>query len=270
MVNYNISTVVSSAGRANIQPKNKIYNPANIKKDTFENENKTEALKKSSYPNIINITSPFYSAISPQLLFKIFNNKNYIKSLINRNPDIGKVLNSVGIENPVICTDNLSNITNSHILTTAAYALNTADELGLTMADKKLLEQAAVFHDFGKILMPEEIINKPDKLEQNERKIIDTHAEIGAELLETAGMSKKITNLIRYHHKPSKDDVLCNILSAADIYSALREERSYKKTMSREDAFSVLDQKAEGGEVSKEAVEALKKSLGYNKKRIRV
>ncbi len=250
----NIGSIVSPADKINIQPKSKTYSCENVRKasDFFETTQKRTA-SKSYTSNPVNL------GLSPHLLFRIYNNKNYIKNLIEKNPKIEKILNSVGIKNPEICTDNLSNISNSHIVTTTAYALQIANQLGLSAADKKALEQAAVFHDFGKVLIPEKIINKPGKLDENERKIINAHTELGAELLETAGMSKVITNLIRNHHNPKKNDLLGNILAVADIYSALREERCYKKTMSAKSAISILDKKAENGELNTNVVHALEK-----------
>ena len=56
-------------------------------------------------------------------------------------------------------------------------------------------------------------------------------------------------------------DILGQILSVADIYSALREERSYKQELHEEDALYLLDQKAIKGEVSTEVVDALKSSV---------
>ncbi len=202
-------------------------------------------------------TKPLTSQYNPNLLLKVYNNENFINQLMKKNPQIGEILKSVGIDTPVISTENLSSLT-KHITATTEYALEIADKLGLSAADKKVLEQAAIFHDFGKVLMPEEIINKSGKLDKHEREIIDTHAAIGAELLKTAGMNKRVTDIIKNHHTPTDNDILCNILSVADIYSALREERSYKKPMRKEEALSILDQKAEQGEVSTEVVNALK------------
>jgi HD-GYP domain-containing protein (c-di-GMP phosphodiesterase class II) len=136
----------------------------------------------------------------------------------------------------------------------------------LNTKDKEILEWASVFHDFGKMLMPKEIINKPGKLDPKERKIINLHAELGYELLKNTSITgkkdidKRIIDLVKNHHNPMENsgDVLCQILSVADIYSALREKRSYKDQMPVEEALDILDQKAKNGEVSTEVVNALR------------
>ena len=225
-------------------------------KDSFVNSDKNVI---SSERN--NLTNPLLSQYSPKLLLKIYNNESFVKSLIKKNPQIKKILKSVGIENIEITTNNLSSITNTHLITTTLFANKIANELGLSTADKKALEQASIFHDFGKILIPPKIINKRGKLNPKEREIINTHSEIGAELLESAGMNKRITNIIRHHHKPKHENILCNILAVADIYSALREERCYKKSMSKKSAIEIIEIKAKNGELDKKIVEALKKAI---------
>ena len=144
--------------------------------------------------------------------------------------------------------------------TTTANALSIANKMGLSAVDKKDLELACVFHDFGKILIPPEIINKPEALSKQEKQIIDLHAQLGFELLSSTGMNERVLNLIKNHHVPQGEnaDILSQILSVADIYSALREERSYKQQLKEQDALNLLDQKALKGEVSTEVVNALK------------
>ena len=182
--------------------------------------------------------------------------------LISQNPKVKQILDSKGLEvniNP----SNIKNIMNTHLTTTTAYALQIANKMGLSAADKKDLQMACVFHDFGKVLIPEEIINKPEALTQSEKEIIDLHAELGYELLSNSGINNRVLNLIKNHHMPQGQnaDVLSQILSVADIYSALREERSYKQELHEEDALYLLDQKALKGEVSTEVVDALKATV---------
>ena len=132
--------------------------------------------------------------------------------------------------------------------------------MNLSSADKKMLEQACVFHDFGKILIPTEILNKPGELTPDEKKIMDLHAEFGYELLSNTNIDKKVLNLVKNHHMPqaANNDILGEILSVADIYSALREQRSYKQPLTQKEAMQILDQKAQKGEVSTEVVNSLK------------
>ena len=218
-----------------------------------------QPLKTTSTPNLSANITGFYS---PKQLLSAYSSLDYVSSLISSNPKVKEILDSKGL--PVnINPSNIKNIASTHLTTTTAYALQIANKIGLSSADKKDLEMACVFHDFGKILIPEEIINKPETLNQHEKEIIDLHAELGYELLSNSGINNRVLTLIKNHHMPlsQESDLLSQILSVADIYSALREERSYKQELLEEDALYLLDQKALKGEVSTEVVEALKSSV---------
>ena len=119
-----------------------------------------------------------------------------------------------------------------------------------------------IYFIFGKEStgIPKEILNKPGKLNEQERQIMDLHADLGYELLSGTSINKRVLNLIKNHHMPveTNNDVLGQILSVADIYSALREQRSYKAPLSDKETLQILDQKAKNGEVSTEVVNTLK------------
>ena len=222
-------------------------------------------LIKNYYQNPVKqrrVSSSVVDLYSPKQLLSAYSSPDYVNYLIDLNPNVKNILDSKGLSvniNP----SNIKNIMNTHLTTTTAYALQIANKMGLSPVDKKDLEMACVFHDFGKILIPEEIINKPESLSQSEKEIIDLHAELGYELLSNSGINNRVLNLIKNHHMPQGEntDLLAQILSVADIYSALREERSYKQELLEEDALYLLDQKAIKGEVSTEVVDALKSSV---------
>lgn len=223
-------------------------------KDTFQKNNNVTSSKHTIPNNLLNI-------FAPKQILNAYANEKSVDSLANSNSKVKDILDANGVEYAVH-PENIRNIQNSHLSTTTAFALKIANEMKLSQADKMALEQACVFHDFGKILIPKEILNKPGRLNSEEKEIMDLHAELGYELLSTTGMNKRTLELIKNHHKPQEsNDVLCHILSVADIYSALREERPYKAPFTQQEAFEILDQKAENGEVSTEVVEALKASL---------
>lgn len=205
------------------------------------------------------VSAPFVGQYSTRQLINAYANKNYINSLIQANPKLQSMLKANGLEN-TIHPENVRLITNSHLTQTTAYALQIANAMGIQTGEKRTLEQACMFHDFGKILIPKEIVNKAGALTKEEKQTMDLHAELGYELLSQTNMNKRVLNLIKNHHMPvnANNDVLGQILSVADIYSALREERSYKAPLSEKEALEILDQKAKAGEVSTEVVNTLK------------
>ena len=133
------------------------------------------------------------------------------------------------------------------------------------------LQQAAMLHDFGKILIPDNILNKHRPLTDKEKEIVALHSELGYEMLKNQNLNKNVLNLIKYHHQlPNgsgypkiKEDYLpdkaSEILMAADKYSALREQRSYKDAMSRQEALDTIKEDVNTGLISPEIYQALVK-----------
>ena len=139
--------------------------------------------------------------------------------------------------------------------------------------DIKSIQEAALLHDIGKVLIPDNILEKKGSLTDEEKKIMNLHTELGYALLKQMGVSEKVLKLVKYHHqkpdgsgypKAEKNfefDVNSQILQVADIYSALTENRSYHKAYTREEALNIIYEKVENGEILPEVFEALKKSV---------
>ncbi len=225
----------------------------NFKNDLFvKSPKKYSATGVTTYPS-----KPEYT--SKQKL-NSFLNADYTRFLISTNTELKTKLETYALKD--ININNLTSIKNKHLMTTSLYARQIANQLKLNDADKKTLEDACMLHDIGKIFIPEEILNKPTLLTKEEKEIMDLHSELGYELLKGTGVNKRTCEIVRNHHKPcaASTDKLSQILSVADIYSALREKRPYKDSLSSKEAFEILDQKANAGEVSTEVVNALKKA----------
>ena len=131
------------------------------------------------------------------------------------------------------------------------------------------LEDAALLHDIGKVLIPEKILNKEGSLTPQEREIMDLHSTIGRELLKYRGFDLKTLDLIENHHqnvsktgsfaagKEYEHDTVVQILSVADKFSALTENRCYRKEpLSTDDALDILKKDKT---IMPEVYEALKK-----------
>lgn len=136
-----------------------------------------------------------------------------------------------------------------HSLDTARYAVQIALVLDKNI-DLVELAKAGLLHDIGKIDIPIEILNKPGKLNDYERSIMDTHAEKGYERLANTGVEIDLQDVARHHHEKLtgggypdgiKDiKLLTQIITIADIFSALTELRSYKKPITSAKAFEIM------------------------------
>lgn len=135
------------------------------------------------------------------------------------------------------------------------------------------LQEAAMLHDYGKVLIPTQILNKRGRLDAKEHAIMELHSELGYELLKNKGLSDGTLKLIKYHHQNKngtgypgiksdfENSIENQILSVADKYTALREKRSYKNPFSKYEALEILAKEVNDGNISQEVYNALVKAV---------
>lgn len=127
------------------------------------------------------------------------------------------------------------------------------------------LEYAALMHDVGKLGVPEAILNKPDKLSEEEWKIVRRHPDVGVEILNSLHTFDNIVSWIRFHHEridgkgyhdlPGKDIPLAaKMIAIADTYSAITMRRAYKAPKTHEDAIRIISEVA-GTQLDRELVD---------------
>ncbi|MDA3932313.1 MAG: PocR ligand-binding domain-containing protein [Tenericutes bacterium] len=126
------------------------------------------------------------------------------------------------------------------------------EELELKEEEIKELELAGMYHDIGKISIPDAILNKPGKLTQEEYNIIKTHSEISYQILRAADEYSDLAIHALYHHErwdglgyPSRkkgEDIplFSRIICIVDAFEAMTAERVYKEKMSEEAAVKEI------------------------------
>jgi putative two-component system response regulator len=125
----------------------------------------------------------------------------------------------------------------------------------------------ALLHDIGKLKIPQEIINKPGKLDAREFEIIKTHTTLGAEILSgiQGGLGVMVRAVCLYHHEwhngggywglcAGELPAYIPIVSICDVYFALTNERPYKQAWSVQAALDYIQNQA-GAQFSYELVE---------------
>ena len=133
--------------------------------------------------------------------------------------------------------------------------------------DIKSLKEGALLHDFGKVLIPAEILNKNGRLTEDEHKIMHLHSEIGYLLLKNTVQDPEVLSLVRYHHdnkvnhKNFVPDINLQILNIADKYSALTENRVYKKAFTPQQALTIIYGDVQRGDVHPFLYQALAKAI---------
>ena len=245
---------------------NPIFNSINIPQIRF----------RATAPNTyFDVTSPRKDSFNSNPLYDNFANKNTITQLAKSNPQVMQILRENKIPLKVNMKE-LEDLKNGHLMDTRVTAAKIYSALPQNMKEQVNLmdlQQAAMLHDYGKALIPEKILNKNGKLTNEEKKIMDLHSELGYELLKQQGVKQNVLNLIKYHHQnpqgtgyPSvgedyTHDISAQILATADKYSALREKRSYKEPLSRNDALEIINEDVENGQIAPEIYTALEKTV---------
>ncbi len=143
--------------------------------------------------------------------------------------------------------------TYQHCLLVTGIAVDFGLSLGLAKPDMERLYSAAMFHDIGKAKIPLAVLDKPGRLDAQERALIETHPAAGYEVLKAiSGISLEVLDAVRHHHEyldgSGYPDALCaasisdivRILTISDIFAALIEHRHYKPTMPREQAYEII------------------------------
>jgi diguanylate cyclase (GGDEF)-like protein len=164
--------------------------------------------------------------------------------------------------------------TAKHSRTVGAYARHTAAGLGLSPDRVERVHAAGVLHDLGKLGIADAILHKPGKLDDAEWKEIQRHPEIGARILEHAGL-EDIAAWVRAHHERvdgrgypkalagTEIPLEARILAVADAYEAMVADRPYRKGVPPADARAELSRCA-GTQFDRAVVEAFLSSLEHS------
>lgn len=150
------------------------------------------------------------------------------------------------------------NETGMHVIRMSWFSRFLAEQLGKDDAWCELLYNAAPMHDIGKIGIPDRVLLKPGKLDDEEWDIMKKHAEYGAEIIgehpsPLLQLAKEVA--ITHHEKwdgsgypngLSGEDIplSARIIAIADVFDALTSERPYKKAWPEEKAITLLQSEA--------------------------
>ncbi|RKN85840.1 HD-GYP domain-containing protein [Paenibacillus ginsengarvi] len=192
------------------------------------------------------------------LIMQYASNKSIVgalKALFTRDP-IERITNSISpsVKALILATETKDPYTAGHNFRVTMYALRLAEELQATPEQLRALAQGAIVHDVGKINVPDSILNKPGKLTDEERLVIEQHPVKGYELCRSLGFMKEELDIIRSHHERwdgsgypdrlqgERIPRLARIVAVADVYDALTSNRSYRQARSHSEALAFLQE----------------------------
>jgi putative nucleotidyltransferase with HDIG domain len=156
------------------------------------------------------------------------------------------------IEALAVAINAKDEVTHEHVLRVQIYAAGVARLLGCNAEEIEALKAGALLHDIGKIAVPDYILNKPGKLTAAEFEKMKTHTVIGAQILGRVEFPYPVVPVVRHHHerwdgrgypdglKHEEIPLTARILSVVDCFDAVREDRQYRKAMTREEALEFI------------------------------
>jgi putative nucleotidyltransferase with HDIG domain len=146
--------------------------------------------------------------------------------------------------------------TGEHSRAVAELALATAAALGLAEDEAGEVEQVVLLHDIGKVAVPDEILRKPGSLTDEERRIMQTHPEVGARIVASIPSLAHLAPAVRAEHErwdgtgypdglaAEQIPIASRICYACDAYHAMTSDRPYRPRLSPETARAELEQGA--------------------------
>jgi len=193
--------------------------------------------------------------------------------LLNRGPfynifiDMDDILMISNLYRDLI--DFKSPYTATHTTGVAECSSKLSELFGLAAIDIKNMKIAGNFHDIGKLLIPNSILEKPGKLTEQEYAIMRCHSYYTYKTLDSIGGLHKIAQWAGFHHerldgsgypfhlKCEEIDTGARIMAVSDVFTALMEDRPYRKGMDKNQIYRTVKPMADNNKLDKNIVELL-------------
>jgi putative nucleotidyltransferase with HDIG domain len=143
----------------------------------------------------------------------------------------------------VATLDARDRYTAGHSAAVAIYSRDIAKRMGLSDPQQQLVHLCGLVHDIGKIGLPAGLLEKPGALTLEERRLMETHSQIGERILGKVEDYAEIAAIVRHHHErfdgngyPDSlggDEIplLSRVIAVADAYNAMTSDRPYREAM---------------------------------------
>jgi putative nucleotidyltransferase with HDIG domain len=171
--------------------------------------------------------------------------------------DTSKILCQTGsnmeIFNMMQCIRNFDDTTYVHSLNVALICNIIGRWLHFMPEDLEIITLCGLLHDIGKLLVPSEIIQKPSKLTEEEYSTVQSHSQLGYELLKHQGIDERIQKVALLHHERCDGsgypygypghliDSYTKLVSIADVYDAMASPRVYRGPLCPFEVMSIFE-----------------------------
>lgn len=169
--------------------------------------------------------------------------------------------------------DAKSPFTAEHSFGVASLSLFLGELIKLDQCSMEKVELAALLHDLGKLRVEDDVLNKPGALSVSEKLVLNRHGFDSDMILRKIKGFKEVAHLASLHHETldgkgypysmsaDKIPMEARVIAVADIFQALIQNRPYRKALSAEEAFEIIDEMSEAGKVDTSLVSLLRDNL---------
>ena len=198
-----------------------------------------------------------------------------IESVLSRKVDLGSV--EMGVDDFLGLARLFSRIIDFRSRFTATHSsgvVATAEALarlaGSTEQECQIVMIAGYLHDLGKLAVPAEILEKPARLSDKEFNMMRRHSFYTYRILDRIGALELVKNCASFHHERLEGSgypfhldernlpTICRILAVADVFTAITEDRPYRKGMAKEQALQVLQGMADASALESSLVSLMR------------
>lgn len=208
------------------------------------------------------------SYVAAKLYDEITKQNNEYMQMLNRKNEQIQEMTTQTITAIANALDAKDAYTEGHAERVSAYSAHIAEKLGMSEEEVRNIRFVALFHDIGKIGVPDSVLNKPGRLSTEEFDQMKQHTVVGGEIIKDLDMIPGVFVGARYHHerydgtgypeglKGAEIPQIARIIAVADAYDAMTTNRIYRNRLTNEQALSELE-KGMGTQFDPDAVGAL-------------
>ena len=169
-----------------------------------------------------------------------------------REAEVLSKLHLATAESLATAIDAQDQTSHGHVRRVQIFAVGLGEALKLSQPEIDALRTGALLHDVGKLAVPAHILNKPGRLTAAEFEKMKVHTTVGAELISRIEFPYPVVPIVRHHHehwngggypdglRGEQIPLAARIISVADCFDAIREDRPFRRGMTREEAIALL------------------------------
>ena len=185
----------------------------------------------------------FVPALAAQRLYTLYQKQRHLtEGLTEANEQLERA--NLSFAAALVATlDARDQYTAGHSTAVAVYSRDIAERMALSEAEQQKAHVAGLVHDIGKIGLPPGLLEKDGPLTLEERRIMQTHSEIGERILANLETYREIAEIVRHHHErvdgngypdgltEAETPLIARIIAVADAYNAMTSDRPYREAM---------------------------------------